>query len=93
MQTNVTQTSLFAYSIVKDGSEPTQCETVKFFMNMGHKTANALGRVTGMHPSKVSARLNKLKEKGEVYKTGNKVIDPVTGLPNEEWDFVKKETI
>ena len=94
MKTAVTQTSLLSYfDDIKDGKEITQGEKVLKAMNElgGKATINQLYRKTGILPSTVSARLNKLLKNKELYKNGETIIDSVSKKKNELW-FVKNPT-
>ncbi len=88
MKTSVTQTSLDSYfHDIKDGKEITQSEKVLNALKAlgGKATINQIFRKTGIFPSTVAARLNKLLGEDDVYKTGEIVIDSVSKKKNELW--------
>lgn len=92
MKTAVTQTSLQSYfDDIKDGKEVTQSQRVLNALNAlgGKATINQLSRKTGIYPSTVAARLNKLLKSEEVYKTGETITDLVSKKKNELWSITE----
>lgn len=84
-----TQTSIDSYNEdIKNDKELTQSEIIlAAFEDLEHPTPNNISRYTEIPVHTVCARLNWLKLKAKVKKTGKTIIDSITKKDNELWEI------